>query len=76
MALLLALFFWLVATVTVGIFVARVWWPPELVSIHGAEIDEQMIVTLVISGIVFFLAQLGLGYIIWKYRSRGTERAL
>ena len=76
MALLLALFFWLVAVVTVAIFIGKVWWPPELVSIHGAEIDEQMVVTLVISGIVFFLAQLGLGYLIWKYRARGTERAL
>jgi cytochrome c oxidase subunit 2 len=76
MALLLAFFFWLVAAVTVGIFIGRVWWPPELISVHGAAIDAQMIVTLIVSGIVFFLAQVGLGYLIWRYRSRGTERAI
>jgi cytochrome c oxidase subunit 2 len=69
------LFFWLVAVVTAGIFMARVWWPPEVISTHGAEIDAHMIATLIISGIVFVLAQIGLGYFIWKYRARGTERA-
>ncbi|HEY7617149.1 MAG TPA: hypothetical protein VH744_10125, partial [Terriglobales bacterium] len=76
MAGLLALFFWMVAAVTVGIFIARVWWPPELISVHGAAIDAQMVATLIVSGIVFFLAQAGLGYLIWRYKARGTERAV
>ena len=75
MALALGAFFWLVAIVTVGIFLGRVWWLPELVSVHGAAIDQQMILTLWVAGATFFLAQIGLGYFIWRYRVRGPGRA-
>jgi cytochrome c oxidase subunit 2 len=75
MPLALAVFFWLVATVTVGIFLARVWWLPELVSRHGAAIDAQLILTLTVAGAVFFLAQAALGYLVWRYRGRGGARA-
>lgn len=75
MALLLGLFFWAVAIVTVGIFLARVWWLPELASVHGEAVDHQLTLTLIVAGTVFFLAQAGLGYFIWRYRARGTERA-
>jgi cytochrome c oxidase subunit 2 len=76
MALLLALFFWLMSIVTVAIFLGRVWWLPELISTHGGTIDRQLTLTLTIAGIVFFLAQIGLGYFIWRYRARDGERAL
>ena len=75
MPLLLCLFFWAVATATVGIFLARVWWLPELISVHGAMIDHQLVITLAIAGTVFFLAQAGLGLFIWRFRGRGAERA-
>jgi len=75
MALALCLFFWAVATITVGIFLGRVWWLPELISVHGAMIDNQLVLTLAIAGTVFFLAQIGLGYFIWRFRARGEERA-
>jgi cytochrome c oxidase subunit 2 len=75
MALALAFFYWLVAVATVGILVARVWWLPELASAHGGAIDQQLGLTLAIAGAVFFLAQIGLGYFIWRYRARGTGRA-
>jgi cytochrome c oxidase subunit 2 len=72
MAMPLALFFWAVAVVTVAIFLGRVWWLPDLVSEHGAAIDHQLILTLILAGVVFFLAQIALGYFIWRYRARGT----
>lgn len=75
MAMVLALFFWLLAVVTAGIFIGRVWWLPELVSEHGAAVDRQLALTLLIAGIVFFAAQVGLGWFIWRYRARGTGRA-
>lgn len=71
MALLLGLFFASVGTVTVAIFLLKVWWLPELISVHGAAIDDQLVMTLIIAGTVFFLAQIVLGYFIWKYRGRG-----
>lgn len=73
MALLLGLFFAAVGTVTVGLFLFKVWWLPELISVHGAAIDDQMILTLIIAGTVFFLAQIGLGYFIWKFRGQGRK---
>jgi cytochrome c oxidase subunit 2 len=75
MAFALCAFFWAVATITVGILLGRVWWLPELISVHGASIDRQLVITLALAGIVFFLAQLALGYFIWRFRGRGTERA-
>jgi cytochrome c oxidase subunit 2 len=75
MPLVLGLFFWAVAIVTVAIFVGRVWWMPELASVHGAGIDQQLVLTLVVAGVAFFLAQIALGYLIWRYRVRGTDRA-
>ena len=75
MAMALALFFWAVAAITVGLFIGRVWWMPELISQHGALIDRQMVVTLIIAGTVFFLAQVGLGYFLWRYRARGAGQA-
>jgi cytochrome c oxidase subunit 2 len=75
MAMLLALFFWAVAAITVGLFVGRVWWPPEGVSTHAAAVDNQMNLTLVVAGLAFFLAQVGLGWYIWRFRARGADRA-
>jgi cytochrome c oxidase subunit 2 len=75
MPLALALFLWAMAIITVALFIARTWWLPEVISLHGDAIDDQLILTLVIAGIVFFLAQFGLGYFIWKFRAQGTERA-
>src|SRR5262245_52716684 len=75
MAFALCAFFWAVATITVGILLGRDWWLPELISVHGASIARQLGITLALAGIVFFLAQLALGYFIWRFRGRGTERA-
>jgi len=75
MPLVLAVFFWLVAIVTVAIFLGKVWWLPELVSAHGSAVDRQLVLTLIAAGTVFFFAQAGLGYFIWKYRGRKGGRA-
>src|SRR4051812_37965675 len=75
MPLLLGLFFGAVAVTTVGIFLAKWWWLPELISVHGAAVDHQLTATLTIAGVVFFLAQVALGIFVWKFRGRGRERA-
>lgn len=56
---------------TIYILVERVWWFPEPINALGVEIDRQFSRTLVICGIVFFLAQLGLGFVVLRYRDRG-----
>lgn len=75
MPLALALFFWTVATLTVGLFLGKVWWLPELISEHGAAVDRQFVLTLIVAGAVFFLAQAALGYFIWRFRARSGGRA-
>src|SRR3954468_15599913 len=75
MPLLLGLFFSAVAVTTVALFLSKWWWLPELISVHGAAVDHQLTTTLAIAGIVFFLAQVALGLFVWKFRSRGSERA-
>jgi cytochrome c oxidase subunit 2 len=69
----LAIFLWLLAIVTVVLFLSKTWWMPELVSAHGIAVDDQFEVTLAIAGLIFLLAHLALGYFIWRYR-RGTEQ--
>jgi len=75
MALVYALLLWLIATSTVVIFIGRVWWYPELISRAAQAIDDQSILTFIVTGIVFFLAQVALGYFIWRYRARGNSSA-
>lgn len=66
----IALFLAVMTLVTVYIFVAKVWWFPEPISEFAKSIDSQFHRTLVICGVIFFLAQLGLAMIV--IRSRGT----
>jgi cytochrome c oxidase subunit 2 len=65
---ILALIIWLISLATVVVFAGHYWWFPELISEQGKAIDRQFAVTFAIVGIAFFLAQLGLGYCLWRYR--------
>jgi cytochrome c oxidase subunit 2 len=56
---------------TVYIFAARVWWFPESITALGRDIDAQFMRTLWITGVVFFLAQLTLAFVLVRYRTRG-----
>ncbi|MFQ5723668.1 MAG: cytochrome c oxidase subunit II [Terriglobia bacterium] len=58
---------------TIYIFAGRVWWFPEPANSFAEAIDKQFGRTLFICGIVFLLAQLGLAYVILRYRDRGQR---
>lgn len=75
---------WLVATTlalilvvftlsTIYVIGLRIWWPPETISPMGPAIDAQLVRTLVICGLVFFLGQSGLAFAVFRYRDRGTR---
>lgn len=68
--MLLAITIWIITVVTTILFAVRYWWFPEVASEHGPAIDRQFVNTLIVTGIVFVLAQIGLGYVIWHYRDR------
>ncbi len=59
--MLLAILIWLFTIITTIAFASRHWWFPESVSAHGEFLDGQFVVTLVVTGIVFILAQVALG---------------
>ena len=66
-----ALFLVILTFATVYIFAARIWWFPESITALGRAIDAQFMRTLWITGIVFFLAQLALAFVLVRYRDRG-----
>ena len=72
----LAIVIWLLTIFSVGLFFAGWWFPPSI-SEHGPAYDQQFLVTLIVVGISFVAAQVGLGYMVWRYRDTGQgERAL
>ena len=75
MALLLAVIVWALALMTGYYCFNDDYWMPEAISEAAPRIDSQLFLTMVVTGVAFFAAQGLLGYVIWRYRSRGDERA-
>jgi cytochrome c oxidase subunit 2 len=72
-ACILALFLTVFTFITVYFFVAKTWWFPPPITAFGALIDAQFHRTLVITGLVFVLAQLGLAWAVFRYRDQGQK---
>lgn len=68
MPLLLLLALCLITLVSILLFWFHPWWMPPLASLQGAAIDEQFKLTLTLVGIVFLMAQIALGVLVWRYR--------
>ena len=67
----LMVFLFVFTLITLYLFVAKVWWPPDPITSFGREVDRQFIRTFVIVGIVFVLSQLALGWVVFRYRDTG-----
>jgi cytochrome c oxidase subunit 2 len=72
-AFLLASFLVVFTLITVYYFWAKTWWFPPAITEFGSLIDAQFHRTLIIVGIVFVLAQCGLGWAIFRYRDQGQR---
>jgi cytochrome c oxidase subunit II len=73
----LAVIIWILTFLSVLIFACKKWWLPPSISEHGPALDRQFMLTILIVGIAFSAAQIGLGYMLWKYRdSSSGERAV
>jgi cytochrome c oxidase subunit II len=57
----------------VYIFASGKWSPPESITTVGHEIDRQYHLTLLVTGTVFILSQLGLAWAVFRYRDRGQR---
>ena len=59
--MLLAPVVWILTAVIAYFFAAKTWWFPPPINAHGIAYDEQFMRTLVVTGIIFVLAQFALG---------------
>lgn len=69
--MLLAPVVWVLTIVICYFFLAKTWWFPPAISQHGLAYDGQFLRTLIVVGIIFFLAQFALGYVIVRFRNNG-----
>ncbi|MBI3940186.1 MAG: cytochrome c oxidase subunit II [Acidobacteria bacterium] len=69
--MILALLIWAITIITMALFVSGKWDFPFGASSHAATVDHQYYITLVICGVIFFLAQMALGWVVLRYRDRG-----
>src|SRR6266851_4233123 len=73
----LAVIIWILTLLSVLLFVSKKWWFPPAISAHAPALDRQFMITIVVVGVAFTLAEIGLGWMVWKYRETGTRgRAL
>ncbi|MGA8867263.1 MAG: cytochrome c oxidase subunit II transmembrane domain-containing protein, partial [Candidatus Sulfotelmatobacter sp.] len=73
MGLALMAVIWLITLVSTYFFVAKTWWLPPGAAAAASFIDHQFALTFVLMGIIFLAAQLGLGYIVWRYRQQPSS---
>lgn len=69
--MLLAPILWVFTVVICYIFAAKIWWFPPPINQHGFSYDAQFSRVLVATGIIFFLAQIALGWVVLRYRDKG-----
>src|SRR5215210_7468175 len=73
----LAVIIWILTLGSVSLFFVKQWWFPTAISSHAAALDRQFLITIIVVGISFTAAQVGLGYMVWKYRERPAhDRAM
>ena len=65
---------WIVALAFVAPFVLGPWKPPEAITDLARRLDDQMLVTFVVSGVIFLLSQFALGYAVLRF-GRKPQRA-
>jgi len=73
MGRVLAVIIWIITLLSVLLFVAGKWWFPAAISEHAPALDRQFLITIVVVGISFTAAQIGLGWMVWKYRDTGSK---
>ena len=77
MGRVLAVIIWIITLLSVLLFTNGKWWLPAAISEHAPALDRQFMITIMVVGISFAAAQIGLGWMVWKYRDTGkaSDRA-
>jgi cytochrome c oxidase subunit 2 len=77
MGRVLAVIIWIITLLSVLLFVSGKWWFPAAISDHAPALDRQFMITIIVVGLSFAAAQIGLGWMVWKYRETGkSDRAM
>ncbi len=78
MGRVLAVIIWILTLLSVLIFFNKKWWFPPAISEHAPALDRQFLITIIVVGVAFTAAQIGLGWMVWKYRDSGKpdDRAI
>lgn len=74
MGRLLGIAIWVITIASVWMFVNGRWWFPQSISEHGPRIDSQFMITIIVVGVAFAAAQIGLGWVVWKYRDTASKQ--
>ena len=73
----LAVIIWILTLGSVSLFFINKWWFPAAITSHAPALDRQFLITIIVVGIAFTAAQVGLGFMVWKYReSADRSRAI
>jgi cytochrome c oxidase subunit II len=67
----LALFFFCLSAVGIYLVVWKKWWFPSSISTIAPQIDRQFDITMIWAGVIFVLAQVALGVLVFRFRDRG-----
>ncbi|HVF50932.1 MAG TPA: cytochrome c oxidase subunit II [Pyrinomonadaceae bacterium] len=65
----LGVLIWVITLASVLLFTHTKWWFPPSISEHGPAYDRQFVITIIVVGLSFAAAQIGLGYAVWRYRA-------
>ncbi len=74
MGRLLGIAIWLITILSVWMFVSGKWWFPASISEHGPSYDRQFLITIIVVGISFAAAQIGLGWVVFKFRDNADKQ--
>lgn len=74
MGRLLGIAIWFITIASVWMFVSGKWWFPPSISEHGPRVDSQFMITIIVVGLAFTAAQVGLGWVVWKYRATADQQ--
>src|SRR6266581_9774467 len=74
MGRLLGIAIWGITIASVWMFVSGKWWFPESISEHGGSVDRQFMITIIVVGVAFTAAQVGLGWVVFKFRDNADKQ--
>jgi cytochrome c oxidase subunit II len=74
MGRLLGIAIWIITIASLWMFLSGRWWFPEAITDHGPAVDRQFMITIIVCGIAFAAAQIGLGWVVWKYRDSADKQ--